>query len=409
MNKKVLFSLFTIVLSTFFGTMLGMQRTEQKDLELKKALNAARQKKCVPINASLFPGKEVYIAQYAALMAKISRTQIGRKEREEIKRLKAILLAPETKSTTQPKPTPKAPTKKGRPAVSATSTAPTKGRGRGGVKKTATRPVASRTQRTTSARDPFIAKLGDAVKGYETLQDGSYVVQVKSADQGDDAIPKELRGPTCALFALRNSQLMLNYIATEYISYINRLVEVSDAVNFLREVKLNRKRIHDLSGEDIENLLAGGTLSFLERYASVYVAVNKQNTFVIEETKHVARAFLRAHSTIESIDEGIAKALGARPKADIKRIKAQVTASKLSELENLPRLQAPFQEKIAEIKGAIARLGNGGALAFIYNTGGHWISISVTKKADKLYWFVVNSCKGNCIDTAKKIAQQVMS
>jgi len=283
-------------------------------------------------------------------------------------------------------------------------------RRRGGIPKSTGGDTRGTAARRTQTSNHFVAKLvqSNTVVGREQLQDGSCVIQIKSANQGDSRIPKQLTGATCALFAIRNSQLMLNYVLTEKIEYAKRLINTADATKFLEPMKVNLEdKISDLSGESIDKLLQSNALASLDGY-EVAIAANNTNTVVIENPKHVAQLHLRMRSTIEEIEEKTIQKMQEDGQAvNREEVHRQIEAIKRLEIQKL--IEARFTAQMADIKTRIARLNNGAALAFVYNTGGHWISISVAKKDDKLYWFVINSGRGNFIPTAKQFIQRIAS
>jgi len=213
--------------------------------------------------------------------------------------------------------------------------------------------------------DPFIAILlkEGIVKNRERLQDGSFVIQLKTANQGDKKITELFGGDTCLAMAIRNSLLMLNCFAAVNLEYLNRINSIPDAINFLGEMKKEGIATSNYQGLDVHNLLRihrgtgagtreqrpGKQLTDLQEYhRTIGIPSNSSNTIIMQpndfQPKHLS--FLT--------DLG----------------------------DKIETIRRKLRDKTIQTAD----------YHIIYNTGGqHWIAITTCKIKNRVYWSLIVS------------------
>ena len=273
---------------------------------------------------------------------------------KEFKKEAIAVTKTKKQAPTKPKVAPRVAPKKTKPTI----------RPRPNQRRPRPRPRPARPAR--QADDHFVQMLrtGGFVKDYALLPDGSYVIQLNAASQ--------VRGPTCGVSALRNSMLVLNYFFTKNVRYLNIIKNQNDMKKYTDKVITSNIPNQNIHSDTIENILKGNIFEVLppnyKKDNDILITANYDNTMVID---NIANIFF--------IDELI------------------LEITKIKHCEN-----NEFWSFILRT-GATEQSASKAKLKKIAKSGGHWVSVSVIKMNNKLYWFVVNSCSGNIINTAKSL------
>jgi len=364
--KKISYICLTLsILSTTCSNLLGLQvkRGKQQRGKPKPRINAKRRARPAgrPSKPAAIHNPIKNPPQSRSIVSRQDNTPVAR---EQIR--KNIVQATAKRISEQP--TLQRPGAKSRPPRKTP-------RKRNPVRNFRSRPTRNRQRsphnRARAPRQPvddhFVESLHQegVVQAHAKMQDGSYVVQIKTAKQ---------KGATCPAMALRSGQFVLNYLLTGKIGYLKQINNAADMNNYIRQMTQKKLPHKNLHSKPIEKILKEYKLGQLEQYNktnNIVVNASKDNTLVIDNDA-LMNLLAKVQNRVDSIhleDDWYGYCFIARLGATEQKIKNMKKAAK---------------------------------------SGGHWISISVTKRHGKLYWFVCESGAVNRVNVAKAFAKKLL-
>lgn len=220
--------------------------------------------------------------------------------------------------------------------------------------------------------DAFVRNLihTNIITNHRRLQNGDYLLQIRSVNQGDRRILRNVRGQICPAMALRSVQLMINYFENnEDQTYLGRINDLPDTINFLINLRFQHIAHINLHSGQIENILSNDRLSTLQNY-TIQTHANDHTVMVIDSVEDL---------------------IGGSRYHLLNRGNTQLPALALR----------------------IIRANDGFYHGFIIGTnrngGGHWISGAVYRRNGRNYWFVVESGTPNRLNLLALLRQRISS